>query len=486
MKQIRSRVEILSEDEIQAIHDATLKVLSTTGCRLPHRRVLDRLAARGAEVDYATATVRLPAALVEEAMSALGGRRLAGDDRFRATLLRDGRVTIGPGNQALIIDYPARGRRQGTTEDALKGLALCNALPYVRSAMPLVTPADTPPVMGDLYGYYLCALYSQKPFGVYVLSPESARCIMRIAEILADERPVRVNYLLEPNGALSYDEASLEMMLLFVEAGHAFHVGPMAMAGLDAPVTLAGTLLMQNAYNLIANVIAYLWDVPGSWSGSAHTMDLRSSLCSFGSPNQVLIGLAALQIGNWYGFETGANCALTDACVPDFQSGFEKGASAMAMLLAGGGYGAQGIVGADQGTSLEQLVIDNEWASALNHIFGRGIEVSDETLAVGLIGQVGILGNYFAEEHTVRHMRDTYWRSDLFNHQGFDGWLAAGAKDSYVRAHERVQEILAAHYPPQPVVSDTVKAELDVLMADAMAHPERFSVERYNDSPNHE
>ncbi|HHX66280.1 MAG TPA: hypothetical protein GX702_15495, partial [Chloroflexi bacterium] len=287
MKQIRSRVDILSEAEIQAIHDATLEVLSTTGCRLPHRRVLERLAARGAEIDEARGVARLPVRLVEEAMSALGGRRLVGEDRFRETRLRDGRVTIGPGNQALIVDYPARERRQGTTDDVLKGLALCNALPYVHSAMPLVTPADVPQVMGDLYGYYLCALYSQKPFGVYVLSPESARCIMRIAEIVSTERPVRIGYLLEPNGALSYDEASLEMALLFAEAGHSFHVGPMAMAGLDAPVTLAGTLVMQNAYNLIGNVVAYLWDVPGSWSGSAHTMDLRSSLCSFGSPNQV-------------------------------------------------------------------------------------------------------------------------------------------------------------------------------------------------------
>ena len=72
----------------------------------------------------------------------------------------------------------------------------------------------------------------------------------------------------------------------------------MAMAGLDAPVTLAGALVMQNCYNLIGNVVAYLWGTSGDWSGSAHTMDLRSSLCSFGSPNQVLLGWAAIQLGN--------------------------------------------------------------------------------------------------------------------------------------------------------------------------------------------
>jgi len=90
-------------------------------------------------------------------------------------------------------------------------------------------------------------------------------------------------------------------------------------------------------------------------------MDMRHSLCSFGSPNQVLLGLASIQLGHHYGFDVTVNSALTDACLPDFQGGFEKGTSAIVALLAGAdGIGAQGIVGADQGTSFEQLVIDNE------------------------------------------------------------------------------------------------------------------------------
>ncbi len=479
MKQVHSKVEVLSESEIEQIHRATLDVLSTVGCHLPHRRVLDRLAKAGAEVDYGTAQAKLPPELVEEAISATGGERITPEEKYRAGVLRGRRLGVGPSNQANIVDYQATSRRQGTTEDVIKGIVLCNELPYVSRAMPLVTPADVPQVMGDLYGYYLCALYSKKPYGVYIMTPEAARQIMRVAEIKAEGEQPHINYLLEPNGALSYDDFSLEMALTFVEAGHSFHVGPMAMAGLDAPVTLAGTLVMQNAYNLIANVVAYLWGTSAGWSGSAHTMDLRSSLCSFGSPNQVLIGLGAVQLGNWYGFHTGANCGLTDACVPDFQGGFEKGMSAVVMLLAGAGFGGQAIVGADQGTSYEQLVIDNEWASALDHIFSHGMEVSEETLGVDVIKRVGILGNFLADEHTVRHMRDTYWHSSIFNHESWDAWMAKGGKDVYARAHEKVEEILAKHYPPAPVVSDEIKAQLDALIADAMAHPEWFQAERY-------
>jgi trimethylamine--corrinoid protein Co-methyltransferase len=328
---------------------------------------------------------------------------------------------------------------------------------------------------------------------VYVLSPETARLIVRMDEIVRDgasrdgtprepagtiKRPP-ISYLLEPNGSLSYDEFSLDMALIFAEAGHHIHLGPMAMAGLDAPVTLAGTLVIQNADNLIGIVLCSLLGLPGSWSGSAHTLDLRSALCSFGSPNQVLLGLAAVQLGHHYGYEVPLNSALTDACLPDFQGGFEKGMSAIVALLSGaGGIGAQGLVGADQGASLEQLAIDNEWASAVSHILDLGFEVNDETLAVDTIRRAGIGGNYLAEEHTVRHMRETYWPATLFNQKSWDAWMDEGGKDVYARAHERVLQILAEHYPPEPQLDRPTITELDALLQDARAHPERFEAQR--------
>jgi trimethylamine--corrinoid protein Co-methyltransferase len=209
-------------------------------------------------------------------------------------------------------------------------------------------------------------------------------------------------------------------------------------------------------------------------------MDLRSALCSFGSPNQVLLGLGAIQLGRYYGYDVYVNSGLTDACLPDFQGGFEKGVSAIVALLAGArAVGAQGIVGADQGTSFEQLVIDNEWASAIDHVFRLGFEVNEETLAIDVIKKVGIGGNYLAEEHTVRHMHETYWPATIFNQRSWDAWMGDGGKDVHALAHQKVQKILAQHYPPEPLVSRQVIKELDALVEDARAFPERFETERY-------
>ena len=303
MKDILSRIEILDDGDIERLHQATLEVLVTVGCRLPHKRVLDMMREAGADVEYDTATVRIPPGLVEQAIRETAGANPAvgdGTGIFQPAPIRSKRFGIKPGNQATIIDYQAQARRQGTTQDVVKGIVLCNELPYATSCMPLVTPADVPSYIGDLYGYYLCTLYSKKPYSVYVLSPQTARLIIRIWELVRDE-PARavdqpyLHYLLEPNGSLSYDEFSLEMALIFAEAGRRILLGPMAMAGLDAPVTLAGTLVIQNADNLIGVVLCHLLGVPGSWSGTSHTMDMRHSLCSFGSPNQVLLGLSS----NW-------------------------------------------------------------------------------------------------------------------------------------------------------------------------------------------
>jgi trimethylamine--corrinoid protein Co-methyltransferase len=279
----------------------------------------------------------------------------------------------------------------------------------------------------------------------------------------------QVSYLLEPNGSLSFNTPGLEIALAFADAGQHIAVGPMVMAGMDAPFSLAGALVIQNAESLLGLVMCHSLGVPGSWSPVAHTLDPRSTICSFGSPNHLLLQTAGMQLGRFYGFHNfWINLGLTDACLPDFQGGFEKGAGAMMALLAGAsGVGAVGIVGADQATSLEQLVIDNEWASYVHHVFSQGFEVNPDTLALDVIRDVGIGGTYLAEEHTARHVRKTYWRSSLFNQGSWDAWMSSGGKDINARAHERVEQILAANYPPKPVIRPEAIRELDQILARA-------------------
>ncbi len=217
MKQITASIEVLSGEEIQLLHQATLEILESVGAHLPNQRILEKLEKSGAVVDYKTAQVRFPPDFIEMVMREIGGKKPG----FGLELGLEGHppheVTSGPGNEANIVDYRATSRRAGTTADVIKGIVLCNELPYIHRAMPLVTPGDVPAYMGDLYGYYLCALYSRKPYSMYIMSPEAARRMIHIARLSKAGADPNIGYLLEPNGALSYDEISLEMALLFYE-----------------------------------------------------------------------------------------------------------------------------------------------------------------------------------------------------------------------------------------------------------------------------
>jgi trimethylamine:corrinoid methyltransferase-like protein len=145
MKQIRSSITILNQEEIEQIHTSTLEVLWTVGCRFPHPRVLDLLETRGAIVNRVTGVARLPKELVE---IALYGTRPLIDETLPPLFARQ-KFSIHPGNQANIVDFHANSRRLGTTEDVIKGIVICNELPYVRNVMPLVTLADGPGYMGE-------------------------------------------------------------------------------------------------------------------------------------------------------------------------------------------------------------------------------------------------------------------------------------------------------------------------------------------------
>lgn len=118
-----------------------------------------------------------------------------------------------------------------------------------------------------------------------------------------------------------------------------------------------------------------------------------------------------------------------------------------------------GIVGADQGVSLEQLVLDNEFIKVYNYIMS-GFEVNEETLAFDLLKEVGIGGNFIGEDHTVDHIADSYWPSHIFERSAFDTWSIGGKKTALDRAHEFVESVTEGYRNMEPVIEPAKYEEL--------------------------
>jgi trimethylamine--corrinoid protein Co-methyltransferase len=278
------------------------------------------------------------------------------------------------------------------------------------------------------------------------------------------KRPMAEAFL-EPISPLQLPREGLEIVKQFAQAGQPVSIGPMAMTSGTAPGTLAGTLTQENA-EILAGVVVTQLLAPGTevtYGGIPHIMDPRTAICSFGSPEQALMGVAMVQMARFYGFPVYINVGLTDAKVPDAQAGIEKGTSMLLGALAGADmFGHCGICGTDHGASLSWLVVDNELANYVKRIV-RGFEVSSETLATEVVNAVGPSGNFLAEEHTARHFRNELWLCGLaWTRQSFDAWENDGSKSFAERIEHELQRILTTH-KPEPI-DEALAGEVDRIV----------------------
>jgi len=104
--------------------------------------------------------------------------------------------------------------------------------------------------------------------------------------------------------------------------------------------------------------------------------------------------------------------------------------------------------------SMEQLVFDNDMIAMTKKAM-QGIPVSEETLAVEAIQQVGI-GNNFLAHKTTRKNIDLPSNPTLINRLMFGDWAAAGSKDLATVAHEKVVDVMKNH-EVTPIDADLLK-----------------------------
>ncbi len=460
MKKIRANVEVLSQSEIEMIHDASLRILENIGIKVPNDDCLDVCQKFGAKVDRETEVVRIPSKFMEEVIAEI---RKAGLDKKSEDKVEKlyGEIST----QATIVDYKTKTRRYGVMDDVKKGLVLVDHLNNFKENNIVVIPSDYPRVMMDVLAFQMIYTYSKKPGKSWILLPQSAKYIVQMANYLGQP----VAYSPETVSPLQFRKESLEISVIFAKEAKYLYSGPMVMAGGTGPVTLAGTLALQNAEVLASVFLLHALNNQFSfYNAAAHSMDLRTMICSFGSPNQALIGMCTAQMGRFYGLRSVSNAGLTDALMPDFQGGFEKASSAIFSCLAGTtGVGCQGIVGADQGISLEQLVLDNEWLDAYNYILD-GVDVNADTIALDVIESVGIGGNFLCEEHTVEYMRKSYWFSKFFNRENWDTYFSKNTPELLDRVHDYVNSIVNAG-PIEPLLSGTKLDEINYIVNCAKA-----------------
>lgn len=433
----------------EQIHLASLEILARTGIDVHHPPAREILAEAGAHVSGER--VRLPESLVEWALSA-APRRITLYDRSGGPSIRawGDRSYFGGGSDCLyILDHQTGERRKAVLEDVRRAVTLMDALDQIDFVMSAFLPSDVSPQIYDRYQMEVMLNASTKPI-VYVTPDfEGCRVAVEMCEAVAGGaeefrlKPFAVCYINVTSGLVANQEA-LEKCIYLAEKGHPMLYIPLNAAGVNSPATTAGCMASMNAGTLLGLTLAQLVRegtpvaVPG-WNGGPY--NLKTMVANYVLADEQ--GVAA-SLGKYYDLPVFGLGGATDAKVLDQQCAAEAALGLFTAHLNGANIIHDcGFMDAGMQGSLQLMAIDNDLIGFIRAAT-RPVEVNPETLALGLIDELGPTGNYLAAEHTYQHMEEPFY-SGLADKRQYDSWVEQGGLTMEERAAQQVEEILAEH-----------------------------------------
>jgi trimethylamine--corrinoid protein Co-methyltransferase len=451
----RLSLNILSSEEVQKIHEASLRVIEKVGIRFPSTKALDIWRSRGARVDTGSMIVKAPGRLIEEALRmappvyTLAARKPALDLPLDGNHIYVG--TDGCGVE--VIDIRTGERRRSVLQDVADIARVADYLEEVAFHWVPVSAQDCPPETRGLHE--LLAIWRSSTKHVQtesIYSGREARGAVEMASLLAGGKDaLRKRPLLSVMectvSPLAHDGGSLEAALTGAEFG--LPVGFMSMAsGLSsAPATLAGNLVVANAEVLSGLALIELAHpgAPVYYAAAQTLMDPRTGAYTGGGPEDFLLGAASNRLADFYRVPLSMGSFATGAKEPNWQAGLENSLSAfMASLSMSDMLLGVGLLAGSTVWSFAQMIMDCE-------IFGivvkmmEGIAVNEETLAIDAIEEVGPGGTFLTHSHTKRHLREL-WMNSFLDRRPISVWEQKrdNAPD-WARA--RAKSILETHRP---------------------------------------
>lgn len=470
-------VSVLSDREIECILDSALQVLERVGVTLENRELLGLLGDNGAAVDLASERVRLPRARVEALLDSASDEYDDDEGVECSCLFPCGtrradtngiEVTAGTYPQYLItLTGDVMPHTLATAADMTR---LADALEHIDRLGVMGIPSDVPPVLGPLYMRWIAWKHAARKLSNCgeVRELELLPYVFEMGAIMAEHRgaPVRRYTFAEVEmiSPLRFTRVEAETFVQFWKRGLLCGVGFMHSAGGSAPVTLAGTVALDLAESLF---VCMLYRLCYGWRKlwlqcNSSVLDMMSGMYPFGRPEKGLMILAMGQIARHLRAGIWPAAHYADAKAPGIEAGMQSAFNVIPAVLAGAsGIECFGILSTGECGSPLQLVIDDEFAGAVKR-FARGFDVSDETLALDLIEELGPGGLFTGTDHTVTHFRSEHWEPRLFSREPLNAWLAGERKTALDKARDRCEQLLATHHP-QVLDEPTEKRLLEVI-----------------------
>jgi trimethylamine--corrinoid protein Co-methyltransferase len=310
-----------------------------------------------------------------------------------------------------------------------------------------------------------------KPFLGSTASRQAARESIEMAGIgwggLSNikDKPVMIS-VITPISPLQYSSEQAGALIEYSRNGQVILIGLLMMAGSTGPVTLSGLMALQNAETLAAVVLAQLVNagVPVIYGGTSSITDMKTGSLSIGAPEMSMIQHMQVQIAKFYGIPCRGSGGISDAHFPDMQAGIESTLALSTTIRSGADFilHACGILSSYLAMSYEKFIVDEELCGMLLRMI-KPVDISDESIDLATIKEVGIGGEYLTHARTFERCRTEFFIPDLMNRQNYEKWNMSGKKKLDEVATDRVSKRLAAYEKPN--INPGIEQELTRYIA---------------------
>lgn len=452
------RANVLSADEIKEVDKATIKVLSEVGVSIASERACRVLEEAGGRVDHKTQVVSIPEELVRKSISSAGQRTVQLFDREGVNSIKlEGKRTynISGFDATYTLDTESGERRPSTKHDVGEFAKLADALPNIHVVGTQAIPQDVPARSAELHAVETILNNTSKHCHFSLSDAEIARAVFEMVrhacggQDLSSKPPI--TSMASPTSPLRWEKNAIETLIETASAGIPLHIISQPIAGITAPITLAGVLLLQNVETLAGLVVAQLLrpGTPVIYGYVPTVLDMHEANAAIASPEGAIMRIASAQVAKHYDLPCLSAGPDTDAHVHDEQTAWEKAITGLAIYLGGAdlmlnpGMFSSGLI-----VSYEQLVIDNEILGYLERV-ANGMRATPDTLVVDLVRKVGHGGQFLKEAHTLKQFKNEFWIPDISSRAAYGRWMQKGGHDVVKSAREKARRLLTEHHPQE-------------------------------------
>ena len=466
-------VEVISADQVEAIHRASLLILREIGVEVLGDRALDVLARSGAVVDRSRRNVRLEDGLVEELVAKAPAEFTlhARDPRRDVTFGGRHLVFCAVGGPAFVSDLD-RGRRPGNLADLIDYVKVIGSLDIIHQegGGPL-EPTDLPVETRHLDLYHALATLLDKTwhclgFGRVVV--DDAIEMICLARGIDRDRLLRepsLMTIINTNSPLRLDGPMSDGVIELASHGQAVVATPFTLAGAMSPSSLAGALAQQNAEALfvIALAQAVRPGAPVVYGGFTSNVDMRTGSPAFGTPEYVKAAFATGQLARRYGLPWRSS-NVTGSSVVDAQAAYESEMAVWGAVMGGVNllYQGAGWLAGGLTASFEKLIVDAEILQMMAEVLVP-FEVDEASLGIDAIAEVGPGGHFFGSPHTLERYETAFYRPLVSDWRNFETWHEDGARTATERANRIWKQLLADYV--EPPMEPAVREALDAFVA---------------------